>query len=66
MAIHSVGSGLSAIANMSAHQKSASVAAAKAADDRSHDRGETVVAEKPSSSTNLQGQSVGKIVNTAA
>jgi hypothetical protein len=67
MAIHSVnGGGTSALANMVAHQKAASTQAASN-DGDTDDVSKTAAATKASSPTvNLQGQELGKIVNTTA
>ncbi len=66
MAIHSVnGGGTSALANMVAHQKAASTQAANN-DGDADDVSKTAATKASSPTVNLQGQELGKIVNTTA
>jgi hypothetical protein len=67
MAIHSVnGGGTSALANMVAHQQAASAQVAKSNDGDADDGSKAAATKASSPTVNLQGQALGKIVNTTA
>jgi len=67
MAIHSVnGGGTSALANMVAHQKAASTQVASSNDGDADDGSKAAATKAASPTVNLQGQELGKIVNTTA
>lgn len=65
MAIHSVGgSGSGTIANMAAHLNTTNTQAVKSSDGDADDGSKAVKSTAPT--VNLQGQALGKIVNTTA